>query len=391
MAPCRASAPTSRRANPSASPPATRGHDGERPHHRSCAPAGRALLPQPVDQQGADPPQDGRLPLDQAMERRRRKPREQRIAHREDRGRTPLRREQRHLAEDLAGADLVQRPLAGGVVDDPQASAQDGVGRVPRVAAPEEDLAAPERDPLGVRLELGERCGFGGVEERGEVRGELRLPERPPRGRGVARLHGLDLRHGRARPDDSPLSSRAACARSTKSFALKSNRASGATSTFDRVAALHRPRHERRAQAGARGSVEIVLVRGDHHHFAGREAEQPRRALVHLAVPLVVPEELRRQHAVPRQAAVLRHVGEQRDVAVRQRRDHELLLEPLQPGDRVLPRREAMPGAVEVILLGVGEPLDANRTSRSSRIIRCRVSMFVHGRSPRRTRSIAGR
>ena len=78
-----------------------------------------------------------------------------------------------------------------------------------------------------------------------------------------------------------------------------------------RVAALHRPRHERRAQAGAAPRRPDRSCARRPSSPGRREAEQSRRALVRLAVGLVVPEQLRREDAIPRQAAVLRHVGEQ--------------------------------------------------------------------------------
>jgi len=141
-----------------------RGHDRERPHRGSRGPRGRALPPQPLPQERADALQHERLALDQAVERGRRQPREQRVAHGEDGGRARLRRKERHLADDLAGTGLVQRPLAGRVVDDAQASAQHRVGRVAGIAAAEQDLPAAERDPLGVGLQLGEDLGRRGVE-----------------------------------------------------------------------------------------------------------------------------------------------------------------------------------------------------------------------------------
>jgi hypothetical protein len=42
----------------------------------------------------------------------------------------------------------------------------------------EQGLAAGEREPLGVRLDLGEDRRIGGVEEPGEVLGQARMPER---------------------------------------------------------------------------------------------------------------------------------------------------------------------------------------------------------------------
>src|SRR4029453_16150784 len=59
-----------------------------------------------------------------------------------------------------------------------------------------------------------------------------------------------------------------------------------------------------------------------------------------------------------REPPVLGHVHDQRDVAVRERREDELLLEARETGHRSGPRIEAMPRPVQVIDLGFREPLD---------------------------------
>ena len=50
---------------------------------------------------------------------------------------------------------------------------------------------------------------------------------------------------------------------------------------------------------------------------------------------------------------MLCHVDQQRDVAVRQGRNHETRFEPLQPSDAVGPRIETVPDEVQVLALGV--------------------------------------
>ena len=100
-----------------------------------------------------------------------------------DGGRARLAGEQRHLAERLAGADLVQRPRA---VEDAQAAADHDVGGVARIAATEQDLAAGERDPFGVRLDLGENRRIRRVEQAGEMLCEPGVPERLLHGAGAA-------------------------------------------------------------------------------------------------------------------------------------------------------------------------------------------------------------
>ena len=97
---------------------------------------------------------------------------------------------------------------------------------------------------------------------------------------------------------------------------------------------------------------------GDHHALLGLEAQQVGRGQVGLGVGLVVPGQLGRQHRVPRDARVLRHVDEQGHVAVRQRRQHVAPLQPRQPLDGVGPRGQAVPGAVQVVELLLGQALE---------------------------------
>ncbi|MCZ7565028.1 MAG: hypothetical protein M5U08_15630 [Burkholderiales bacterium] len=172
------------------------GHHGKGPDFRGRTPGNDPAMAQARAQERADLPQHCGLALDQSMEGGRRDPREQRVAHREHGRRAPLRREERHLAQDLPGGDVVQRQPAHAVVDHPQPPAEDGVGRVPRVAASEQHLAAAQRHPLRVGLQFGERFAVGGAEERREVRGELSAPEPARLVLGPARRNGLDLGHG---------------------------------------------------------------------------------------------------------------------------------------------------------------------------------------------------
>jgi hypothetical protein len=53
------------------------------------------------------------------------------------------------------------------------------------------------------------------------------------------------------------------------------------------------------------------------------------------------------------------HVDQQRDVAVRVRREDVVAPQAGQPGDRVGPGIEPMPGTVQVIDLRLGQPVDA--------------------------------
>src|SRR5882724_8927220 len=123
-------------------------------------------------------------------------------------------------------------------------------------------------------------------------------------------------------------------------------------------AVLRRPRHERRAQAERARRREVAVVRGDHHALAWRQPEERGRRQVGLGLGLVVPRDLRAEDGVPREPTILRHVDDQRDVAVRERREDELLLEAREAGHGVGPGVEAVPGTVQVIDLGLREPLD---------------------------------
>ena len=95
-------------------------------------------------------------------------------------------------------------------------------------------------------------------------------------------------------------------------------------------AVFGRPRDEGGLQAELLRGLQIVVVRGDHHHLLRRQAEQLCRAKIGFRIGLVVLEQFRRHDQVPRQAGELRHVGQQRDVAVGQRRDDVFRLQPRQ-------------------------------------------------------------
>src|SRR5215470_6684868 len=88
---------------------------------------------------------------------------------------------------------------------------------------------------------------------------------------------------------------------------------------------------------------------------------------------------------------MLREIRHQRDVAVRARRDDELLLEAREPRNRVGPRLQAMPCAIERVGLGLRQPRDSELDQDAVEIIRCSLSRLVQGSSPFRTRSMLGR
>ena len=103
---------------------------------------------------------------------------------------------------------------------------------------------------------------------------------------------------------------------------------------------------------------QVAVVGGDHHHLLRRQAEQFRRAEIGFRIGLVVLEQFRRHDEVPRQAGELRHVGQQRDVAVGERRDDVFLLQPRQPRHAVRPRMQAVPAHGEVVQIGLAQSLD---------------------------------
>ena len=93
---------------------------------------------------------------------------------------------------------------------------------------------------------------------------------------------------------------------------------------------------------------------GRHHHqLSGGQAQQACGAQIDLGVGLVMAEQLGRQHAVPGQAAGLGHVDQQRHIAIGERGQGVALAQPGQAGHAVGPGLKAVPGAVELVALGL--------------------------------------
>jgi len=113
-------------------------------------------------------------------------------------------------------------------------------------------------------------------------------------------------------------------------------------------AVLGRPGHEAGRQAAFLGGAQVVVVGGDQHHLVRLQVHRPDDAEVGLGIGLVVAEGLAREAVVPRDAAVLGHVDQQRDVAVAERRHDELLLHHADALDRVRPRAQLVPQAREL-------------------------------------------
>ena len=118
---------------------------------------------------------------------------------------------------------------------------------------------------------------------------------------------------------------------------------------------LMRAAHEGGFQTNLLRGEKIVLVRRNHHHLFGLEIECRHCAQIRFGIGLVVMKRLRRKHAVPRQAAELRHVHQQRGVAVGECGDDVIFLQPLQTFDGVRPRLQAMPHPIQMIFLGFGQ------------------------------------
>ena len=100
---------------------------------------------------------------------------------------------------------------------------------------------------------------------------------------------------------------------------------------------LGRAVHKGCSQAECLRSVQVTGVSRNHHHFAKFQAQYLRRTLIDLMRRLVGAYDIGRDDGVPRQTGVLRHVNEQPEVAVRERRDYELRLQPTKSFRRIRP------------------------------------------------------
>ena len=105
-------------------------------------------------------------------------------------------------------------------------------------------------------------------------------------------------------------------------------------------------------------SLKIAGMRGHHHHLWWSQVEELHGAQIRFRIRLVVAHQFRAEDAVPRYAAVFGHVGEQRDVAVGERRDCVARLQTRQASNRIWPRPASMPHLVELHLVGFSERSD---------------------------------
>jgi hypothetical protein len=82
------------------------------------------------------------------------------------------------------------------------------------------------------------------------------------------------------------------------------------------LSALERAVNKGGSQAVLLRGLEVVVVGGDHHDLFRLEVEELRSEKVNFGVRFVAANVFRGQNAIPRQSGVLRHIREQRDVAV---------------------------------------------------------------------------
>ena len=104
---------------------------------------------------------------------------------------------------------------------------------------------------------------------------------------------------------------------------------------------------------------EVAVMRRHHHHLGRRQVEQRAGAEIGLRVGLVVTEQVAAEHHVPRQAGMFGEIGQQRDVAVRERGDDEPPLQPRQPRHGIRPRSQPVPEAGDLPPRRLVQPGDA--------------------------------
>ena len=74
--------------------------------------------------------------------------------------------------------------------------------------------------------------------------------------------------------------------------------------------------NETRPQAKAPGGIQVPDVGGRHHHFFGFHAQKIDSREIGLLIGLVVFRDFGAEDEVPRQAGVLGHIIQQRDIPV---------------------------------------------------------------------------
>ena len=108
-------------------------------------------------------------------------------------------------------------------------------------------------------------------------------------------------------------------------------------------AVLLGPDDEAGRQAAFLRRRQVAVVGGAQHHLVRLEIHAVDHAEIGFGVGLVVVEGLAREAVVPRDAAVLGHVDQERHVAVAEGRHDVLLLHHADALDRIGPRPELVP------------------------------------------------
>ena len=108
---------------------------------------------------------------------------------------------------------------------------------------------------------------------------------------------------------------------------------------------------------------------GRHHHLFGREAERGAAQPVGVRLRLVGPRNLRAQDRIPGQPGMAGHVHHERDIAVGAGADDVFAPEPRKAEHRVRPRVEAVPGAVEAVLLRFGQARHAELLQQGLQVL----------------------
>ena len=118
-------------------------------------------------------------------------------------------------------------------------------------------------------------------------------------------------------------------------------------------AVLQRPADKGGMEAAAARRHEVAIVRRHHHALPRLEIEKGGGAVIGLRLRLVSMGHFRAEDRVPRQAGIFGHVDHQRDIAIRQCHEDVFALQSGQAFDRVRPALEPMPGAVQMVDLGL--------------------------------------
>jgi hypothetical protein len=94
-------------------------------------------------------------------------------------------------------------------------------------------------------------------------------------------------------------------------------------------------------------------VGGNHHYLVPLQSKQVDRHLVGTGIGLIGLDQFRRENAIPRQSAILRHVHQQGYVAVRQSGQDKVFAQVRKPWNGVRPGLQSVPHTVEMVFLGL--------------------------------------